>query len=250
MPQRPTQSRRSTSKSTTTTPRWRHTIDQWGGLPVLGSVAVAFVVVGALIFFNRPSSTPPDAIVSTSPQAAVSGRMQGNANAPVKIVEYADFQCPFCKRWVVETGPLIASEFVATGQVQLEYRYFAFLGEESKKAAEAAECAADQGRFWEMHDALYTHQPATENSGAYTPANLKKYAAEVAAKASGFDTAKFATCLDGGGKRALVEQMTAQATQIGVRSTPSFTVNGQPVVGAQPIDVFRTAIANAKAAKP
>lgn len=247
MSPRPPRPARVTSKAPK--PRWQATINRWGGLPVLGSVAVALVVVGALVFFNRPTSNAPDAIVSTAPQAVVNGRVQGNANAPVKIVEFADFQCPFCKRWVVETGSLIASEFVAAGQVQLEYRYFAFLGEESKKAAEAAECAADQGRFWDMHDVLYAHQ-ASENSGAYTPANLKKYAAEVAAKASGFDTAKFATCLDGGSKRAFVDQMTAQAAQAGIRSTPSFLVNGQPIVGAQPIDVFRTAIANAKAAKP
>ncbi len=229
-------------------PGWRYTIDQWGGFPVLGSVVVALLIVGTLIFLNRPGAKS-DPIVSTTLEGRVAGRLHGEANAPVTIIEYADFQCPFCKKWVTETAPALAKEYIATGQVQLEYRYFAFLGEESKKAAEAAECAADQGRFWEMHDVLYSHQ-AAENSGVYTPSNLKKYAAEVAAKASDFDTGKFASCLDGGSKRALVDQMAAQAAQVGVKSTPSFLVNGQPLIGAQPIEVFRTAIASAKAAKP
>lgn len=230
-------------------PAWRHTIDQWGGLPVFGSVLVALVVVAGLIFLNRPSSQSSAPVASTTSGVRVVGRLQGESTAPVTIVEYADFQCPFCKRWAMETGPALTQEFIATGQVQLEYRYFAFLGEESKKAAEAAECAADQGRFWEMHDILYARQGA-ENSGVFTPSNLKKYAAEVAAQVTGFDTGKFASCLDGGSKRQLVDQMAAQAAQLGVSSTPSFLVNGKPIVGAQPIEVFRTAIAAAKAAKP
>ncbi len=231
---------------------WRRTVDRWGGLPVLGSAAVALVVVGALIYLNRPAGEDPLVVTSTA-QAPVAGRIHGNPDAPVKVIEFADFQCPFCKRWVVDTGPLLAEEFIKSGQVQLEYRYYAFLGEESKKAAEAAECASDQGRFWEMHDVLYSHQ-GRENSGVYTSANLKKYATEVAAKVSGFDTARFDACLDGGSKRAVVDQVTAQAAEIGVRSTPSFLVTGpggsQAITGAQPIDVFRAAIAAAKTPRP
>jgi len=216
-------------------------------------VAVALVVVGALIYLNRPAPNVPAAVVTSTGNAPVAGRVHGDANAPVRILEFADFQCPFCKRWVVETGPLIAEEFIKTGQVQLEYRHYAFLGEESKNAAEAAECASDQGRFWEMHDVLYSHQ-GRENSGVYTVANLKKYAAELAAKASGFDRVRFDACLDGGTKRAVVEQITAQAVEIGVRSTPSFLVTGpggsQSISGAQLIDEFRRAIAAVKTPRP
>ena len=227
---------------------WRHTLNQWGGLPVLGSVAVALVVVAAMVWVNRPGGDEP-AVIESTPRTQASGRTQGDPKAPVTIVEYADFQCPFCKRWVVETGPALEREFVATGQVRLEYRYFAFLGEESKKAAEAAECAADQGAFWQMHDVLYSHQ-GRENSGVYSAGNLKKYAGEVAKRVDGFDTGKFNSCLDSGSKRTIVDTMTEQARQAGVGSTPTFTVNGLAVVGAQPIDVFRTTIERARSAKP
>lgn len=226
---------------------WRRTLNQWGGLPVLGSVAAALVVVAALIWSNRPGGGTTVAIESGA-RTQVSGRTQGKPDAPVKIVEYADFQCPFCKQWVIETGHLLEQEFVESGQVLLEYRYFAFIGEESKKAAEAAECAADQNAFWPMHDVLYSHQGA-ENSGVYTVSNLKKYATEVAGRVGGFDTGKFNTCLDSGSKRALVDTLTQQARQAGVSSTPTFTVNGQALLGAQPIDAFRTAVERAKSAK-
>ncbi len=225
---------------------WQHTLNQWGGLPVLGSVALALVVVGVLIWLNRPGGDTT--VIESGPRTRVSGRTQGDPNAPVKIIEYADFQCPFCKKWVVETGHLLEQELVESGQVSLEYRYFAFIGEESKKAAEAAECAADQDAFWPMHDVLYSHQGA-ENSGVFTPGNLKKYATEVAQRASGFDTGKFNACLDSGAKRATVEAITQQARQAGVSSTPTFTVNGQPVLGAQPIEVFRAAVERARPAK-
>lgn len=227
---------------------WRYTMNQWGGLPVLGSVAVALVAVGALIWFNRPGGGETTAIDS-GPRTQVSGRTQGDPKAAIKIVEYADFQCPFCKKWVVETAAQVEREFVETGQVQVEYRYFAFLGEESKQAAEAAECAADQNAFWQMHDVLYSHQGA-ENSGVYSTGNLKKYASEVAKRVNGFDTGKFNACLDSGSKRAIVDTLTQQARQAGVSSTPTFTVNGLAVVGAQPIDVFRTTIERAKSVKP
>ncbi len=226
---------------------WRHTLNQWGGLPVLGSVAVALAVVIAMVWVNRPGGGEP-AKIESGARSQVSGRTQGDPKAPVKIVEYADFQCPFCQKWVLETAHALEQEFVETGQVLLEYHYFAFLGEESKKAAEAAECAADQGAFWHMHDVLYSHQGA-ENSGVYSAGNLKTYATEVAKRVDGFDTGKFNSCLDSGSKRQVVETLTQQARQAGVSSTPTFTVNGQAVVGAQPIDVFRTAIERAKSAK-
>ncbi len=214
-------------------------------------MGVALAVVAALIWFNRPGGGEPT-VIDFGTRAQVSGRSQGNPNAPIKIVEYADFQCFFCKRWAVETEKAVEQEFVATGQAQLEYRYFAFLGEESKKAAEAAEaaeCAADQGRFWEMHDVLYSHQGA-ENSGVYSTGNLKKYATEVRGRASDFDTGTFNSCLDSGSKRAIVDSLTQQAKQAGVSSTPTFTVNGVAIVGAQTIDVFRTTIERAKSVKP
>jgi protein-disulfide isomerase len=123
-------------------------------------------------------------------------------------------------------------EYVNSGKVRLAYWHFAFLGEESTWAAEATECAADQDKFWEYHDLLFEKQ-AGENQGAFNKDNLKAFAAEM-----GLDTAAFDECLDTGKYTEIVQQDTATAQQIGVQSTPSFVVNGQPIIGAQPYEQF------------
>jgi protein-disulfide isomerase len=136
-------------------------------------------------------------------------------------------------------------EFVNTGIASIEFRHFAFLGPDSVRAAEAAECAADQNRFWEYHDILFLRQGA-ENTGVYSTANLKSFAREVADAHEGFDLGAFDSCVDSGAKRAAVEEMTRQADALGIQSTPSFLVNGTPLSGAQPIENFRAAIAAAQ----
>ncbi len=116
------------------------------------------------------------------------------------------------------------------------YFNFAFLGDESGWAAEAAECAGDQNKFWEYHDYLFSHQNG-ENQGAFSKDNLKGFAADM-----GLDTAAFNTCMDSGKYTQFVQDQTNIAHQLGVQSTPTFAVNGQPVVGAQTFDSFKTTI--------
>ena len=116
------------------------------------------------------------------------------------------------------------------------YFNFAFLGDESQWAAEAAECAGDQNAFWEFHDYLFSHQNG-ENQGAFSKDNLKGFAADM-----GLDTTAFNTCLDSGKYTQFVQDQTNIARQLGVQSTPTFAVNGQPVVGAQSFDTFKTTI--------
>lgn len=110
----------------------------------------------------------------------------------------------------------------------------AFLGPESQWAAEASECAAEQGRFWEYHDLLYARQSG-ENQGAFSKDNLKRFAEEI-----GLDTKAFNACLDAGKYAAQVQADTAFAKALGISGTPAFLVNGQPVVGAQPFEAFRS----------
>ena len=112
----------------------------------------------------------------------------------------------------------------------------AFLGPESQWAAEASECAADQGAFWAYHDRLYDRR-AGENQSAFSQDNLKQFAADL-----GLDTATFNSCLDSGKYASLVRTETATAQSLGVRGTPAFLVNGRPLVGAQPFEVFQQAI--------
>lgn len=166
---------------------------------------------------------------------------QGDPNAPVTIVEFSDFQCPYCGRFAVETKSQIDETYVEAGQVRFGYRHFAFLGEPSLWAAEASECAADQDAFWPYHDRL-VQRLAVEGQRDFTKANLKAFAAEL-----GLDTGAFNLCMDEGKYAAAVEAASSEAQELGVRSTPSFLVNGRPLVGAQPFSVFEQVIQQAMA---
>ena len=228
-------------------PAWRETFDSWGGYPIFGSLAAILVLVVVLIYANRPGSSVGGAAFTPMARPQVSGRIMGNPDAPVKIIEFADFQCPFCKRFKDEVEPKLFEEFIAKGTVSFQYVSFAFLGEESKKAAEAAECAADQGRFWDYHDLLFLRQ-GKENSGVFSPANLKGFGGELKGAFPTFDTGKFDKCVDSGEKRPMIDAQVKQARDAGVQSTPSFLINGLALSGVQPIEVFRDAIKAAETA--
>lgn len=163
----------------------------------------------------------------------------GDANAPVVIVEYADFQCPFCGAFAREVQPQIEAAYVKTGKVRFEWRDFAWMGDESLAAANAARCAADQGAFWAYHDRLYTVRVAP-NSGTFSRERLL-----ADAQALRLDTSSFTACLDGQRHGAEVAADTAEATRLGMTGTPTFLINGQRIVGAQPFDVFATTIEEA-----
>jgi protein-disulfide isomerase len=125
--------------------------------------------------------------------------------------------------------------YVKTGIVRYGYQHMAFLSPESRLAAEASECAAEQGKFWEYHNQVFTNQ-AGEKS-ALGKDILKKFAADLR-----LDMAKFNGCLDSGKYTALVENETAAAQTLGITSTPAFLINGQPLVGAQPFEKFQQVI--------
>lgn len=120
--------------------------------------------------------------------------------------------------------------------MRVGYWHFSFLGQESFWAAEASECAADQNAFWPYHDKLFASQNG-ENGGAFSKDNLKRFAADL-----GLNTATFNDCVDSGKYTELVKAETTQAQSIGVRSTPTFLVNDEPVIGAQPFEVFQQVI--------
>ena len=190
--------------------------------------------------------TPPVVIPTADNSAAQQSLMnslipkmrhfKGDPNAPVTIIEFADFQCPFCGRFFASTEPQINEAYIQSGKVRLGYWNFAFLGDESTWAAESAECAADQDKFWEYHDKVYNSQSG-ENQGAFSKDNLKKFAEEL-----GLDTETFNECLDSGKYTSLVQDDTSTSSALGVNSTPTFLVNGQSVVGAQPFEVFQQTI--------
>jgi protein-disulfide isomerase len=125
---------------------------------------------------------------------------------------------------------------VKNGSVRFGYVHFAFLGDESVWAAEASECADEQGKFWEYHDLLFNNQHG-ENGGAFSKDNLKKFAATL-----GLDTTQFNACVDSGKYMDVVKKEVAFGQQLGVQSTPTFVLNGQPIVGGQPFETFQKMI--------
>lgn len=120
-------------------------------------------------------------IVTNLDPVSSSDFVLGNPNASITLVLYVDFQCPFCGKFFAETEQTALANYVKDGKVKLVSRDFAFLGDESLKAAEAARCAGDQGKFWEYHDYLFTHQKG-ENQGNFSNLNLKTFAKELGLK--------------------------------------------------------------------
>ncbi len=161
---------------------------------------------------------------------------KGDPNAPVTIIEFSDFQCPYCSQFANEAGKQLEAEYIDTGLVRFGYLHYPFLGEGSVTSAEASECAADQGEFWAYHDRL-VERVAVEGQRDFTPETLASFAAEL-----DLDTAAFDECFNGGTHTATIQEATTLAQTIGVRSTPTFLINGEPLLGAQQYEAFEQVI--------
>jgi protein-disulfide isomerase len=198
-------------------------------------LALTAIALGALTR-HRGEEAP-----LTAGTAPAEGRTKGLATAPVTIIEYADLQCPNCAMFARTTEREIERQYIETGKVRLEFRHFPFLGKESWRAAEALECAGEQGKFWQYRDALYAAQ-AGENRGAFSDKNLRAIADR-----AGLDGAALATCLDSGRYRDRVQADKLAGEAAGVEGTPTFFINGRKVVGAYPFSVFQAVIEQALA---
>jgi protein-disulfide isomerase len=225
-------------------------------LGVIGLVSVGVLFLAAAIIYPqvKPIGTvvTPEAVSRPNPQ----GNAIGDPNAPIKIEEFSDFQCPYCARFSETTEQQLIDTYVATGKVYFLYRSMGnFLndniaraggppGTESKDAAEAAYCAGDQNKFWEYHDILFANQTG-EAVGDFAPRKLTAYA-----EALGLDMQTFQSCIDSGKYRDRVAQDGVDGGAAGVTGTPSFlltyTINGEVrtklIVGAMPIGTFQTEI--------
>lgn len=158
--------------------------------------------------------------------------MRGVDTAPVTIEEWADFQCPACGQFARATVPQLLSTYVAKGQVKLVFRHFAFLGAESQWAAEASECADEQGKFWEFHDRLYASQ-AGENRGTFSKDNLKRIGDALGLGPS------FAVCVDSGRYAQQVRDEMNVGGGKGVKATPTLFVGDRKVEGAATYDQLK-----------
>ena len=165
----------------------------------------------------------------------------GEVDAPVVMVAYSEFQCPFCGRFARETEPTLVEDYVDEGLLRIEWRDFPYLGLESRTAALAARAAAQQDGFWDFHAAMFADQQPP-NSGALTPDYLADVAEDV-----GLDREQLLADMASEEVAAAVERDFQEGQTIGVTGTPAFLVNGRPVMGAQPTEVFVQTIEDALA---
>ncbi|XVX20933.1 DsbA family protein [Actinomycetota bacterium] len=163
----------------------------------------------------------------------------GKVDAPVVMLEYSDFTCPFCAKFATETKPELIKKFVDTGVLRIEWRDFPYRTDGSLVSAKAARAAGSQGKFWEFHDALFT-------KGSLDAATEKDMAA--LAKSIGLDAAKLTADMKTSTTTNAVGKDFQEGQKIGVNGTPSFIINGRPIVGAQPQSVFEQVITEAAAA--
>ncbi len=203
-------------------------------LPWLVVVGLAAGVVAALFLVSAGGGGSDRAEASYPP--GYTPPALGDPSAPVELVMWGDFQCPFCRRFEQQTLPELRRRYVETGKVRFVWRNFEHNGEESHSAAVAAHCAGEQGKFWEYHDILYQEQRGI-SQGTFVRANLQRYAAQLQLGA-----AAFSACLDSG----RYDSVTAADFQAGrsqdVNGTPAFFINGDLVVGAQPTETFASLI--------
>ena len=229
--------------------------------PLLGTfVLAALLAAGAAVYFSgtfgqgasqnaQNGGTP--SFVERAGQSNVGSEGQaggdtepgfptrGDEDAPVTMIEYADFQCPFCGKFARDVEPELIERYVEGGMLKIEWRDFPCLGQESVNAALAARAAQEQGKFWEYHDALYREQGSL-NSGTFSDEKLVALAEE-----AGLDADRFESDLTSGKHERAISQDLQEGQRLGISGTPTFFVNDTMLVGAQPIEAFDEAIEEA-----
>ena len=217
----------------------------WQGLTVI------FALIAIYLWFNpyfgsgdaggAQVQAPTGAAPSQAPQLPTKQNIDldddpvlGDKNAPITIVSFEDFQCPFCGRAFKETFPLLKKDYIDAGKVKYVYRDFPLeFHPEAQPAAEAAECADEEGKFWEYHDEIYSNQNL-----------LGPVYYEDAAEKLGLDILKFRACISEGRYRQEVLDDYNYGASMGVTGTPTFFINGIKLVGALPYQEFKKIIEN------
>lgn len=199
----------------------------------VGLGLVVIIVLGVLIY---PSLVPPAPIGAINPGVSLprpnaNGLTYGSTSAPIKVIEFADFQCPACKQYNDTFDSTMVQNYITPGKVEFTYMPFSFIGAESVAAAEAALCANDQGKFWPYHDILFANQ-GTENSGNFSDRRLAAFAQSL-----GLDMTKFNTCYSSHKYQQQVQDDLALGDSKSVQGTPAFLVNDKLVNAS---DLFKT----------
>ena len=235
---------------------------------IIGIVTIAIISVFFVGYFVGINSVEPEQIYirnadvldttknkqATSPQTVLVSSdddpMMGNPNAQITIIEFSDFQCPFCKRFHSDTLPLIQTNYIDTGQVRFVYRDFPIQSTHpnAMPAALAAECADDQGKFWPYHDIIFQNQGQWKDLELTQAVNLfKQYAGELQLNGD-----EFATCLDSGKYLDEVNNDYQDGQKYGIEGTPGFFIGNDKlgytkISGAKPYQSFQAVLDEALA---
>ncbi|OGZ45834.1 MAG: hypothetical protein A2756_02920 [Candidatus Ryanbacteria bacterium RIFCSPHIGHO2_01_FULL_48_27] len=222
-----------------------------------GAILFVGFLIALAIFFERGVDTLvipriPERVAEEAPASVVDAAKEesgiavsvsedddavlGSPSAPITIIEFSDFQCPFCGVFARDIKPKLEETYILPGKVKLVYRDYPILGEESRLAAVAAECAGEQGKFWEYQDILYQNQRA-ENQGGFRTANLFSFAQKLS-----LDAVAFGSCLSSGTYDEEVAKDTADAQAAGVPGTPVFIIQGKLYAGISTFEGFQAII--------
>jgi protein-disulfide isomerase len=202
----------------------------------LALALVAIIGVGALAFVASRPKTKVTQIDPSLPALKAEGYVLGSPTAPVEVIEFADFECPACGQYATVTEPDIRTKLVNTGQIRVRYMDFPLpMHKNTWDASLAAACANAQGKFWEMHDALFANQDRWNGEATSRP---RPVIADLA-KGLGLDMPKYDACMEAETFRPQVQANAAEAERRQVGQTPTFLFNGTMVAGAVPYDRFK-----------
>lgn len=202
----------------------------------LAIVAGSLIIAGAIIYSAKISPQNNGDNKVLTPETGLSIENQpvlGNPEAKVTVIEFSDFQCPFCARYTLETYPQIKQAYIDTGKIKMVFKNFPLtsLHDNAEGAAEASECANDQGKFWEYKEKLF------QNQQALSAGDLKK-----SAKDLGLNEDQFNNCFDSKKYSDEVSQDLKSGIEAGVTGTPTFFINGEKLVGSLPFSEFQRVI--------
>lgn len=185
------------------------------------------------------STAPPETWEQLVRRDADDPMALGDVDAPVVMLAYSEFQCPFCGKFARDTEPTLVGKYVEDGTLRIEWRDFPYLGPESSVAARGGRAAAAQDRFWEFEEAMYADQ-LPPNSGNLDEDHLASVAEDI-----GLDVDRFREDMASPEIERAVQEDFSEGQAIGVTGTPAFVINGVPVIGAQPTEVFEQTIEKA-----
>ncbi len=215
---------------------------------VLGLIAVVGASILVYSLMRKPAATVgTDAVANGGPIGTAEGYVLGKPDAPVQIVEFADFECPGCGQFSTVTGPDVKKRLIDTGMANLTYYDFPLPQHKNSVAASnAAACAADQGKFWEMHDRIFASQDQWNTEATDNPKPFfQKYAEQV-----GVNTQTWEKCYDARKHQGRILANAAEGERRKVNSTPTFIVAEKMYAGALPYDALKAIVDSAMKPKP